>query len=82
MTIATTPALEQAIQRHMASGRYASEADVLEAAMRALARRDEVRAEYFADLKESLADEQAGRTHSLQEVDAEFRAQYTSLRNR
>jgi putative addiction module CopG family antidote len=82
MTITTTPALELAIQRQLASGRYASETEVLEAALRALARRDEVRAEYFADLKESLADEQAGRTHSLQEVDAEFRAQYPSLQNR
>ncbi len=82
MTITTTPALEQAIQRQMASGRYASEIDVLEAALRALAHRDEVRAELFADIKESLADEQAGRTHSLQEVDAEFRTQYPSLRNR
>jgi putative addiction module CopG family antidote len=82
MTITTTPALEQAIQRQMASGRYASEIDVLEAALQALARRDELRAELFADIKESLADEQAGRTQSLQEVDAEFRAQYPSLGNR
>jgi putative addiction module CopG family antidote len=69
MTIHATPAVERAIQRQIAGGRYASETEVLESALRALEAQDQ----WFVDLHESLDEMQAGQTLPVEEVFDEVR---------
>ena len=57
------------IDDRLATGKYASEDDVLRRALRALADYDEA----VADVQEGMADEAAGRLRSLNAVDAEIR---------
>ena len=53
----------------MATGKYASEDDVLRRALRALADYDEA----IADIQEGMDDEAAGRVRPLDAVDSEIR---------
>lgn len=83
MTVDVSPETKQRLDQRLATGRYRSPDELLRVALDALAdqERDAERAELVAELERSLEDERAGRTLSLQEFDAEFRAQYPSLRN-
>ncbi len=66
------PTIYDAIQRHMATGKYESPEDVV---IHALQRLDEY-ADSVADLQESLADEEAGRVRPLTDVAEEIRAKH------
>ena len=57
------------IEDRMATGRYASEDDVLRRALRTLAEYDEA----IADIQEGMDDEAAGRLRPLDPVDSEIR---------
>ncbi len=57
------------IEDRMATGRYASEDDVLRRALRALAEYDEA----IADIQEGMDDEAAGRLRPLTAVDDQIR---------
>lgn len=64
--------VSQAIQSLLATGRYASEADVLRDALVALRERDDDLAAILA----GIADMEAGRYRPLAEIDAEFRQRH------
>ena len=68
--------IQEAIAHHLATGKYASPEDVV---LTALQRLNEDEAEYLAtvaDLRESLADEEAGRVKPLSEVAADIRRKH------
>lgn len=81
MNVEVSPETKQRLDQRLATGRYASPDELLQVALDALAAQEKGQedARLVADLRESLEDEKAGRTHSLEEVDAEFRAMYPSL---
>jgi Arc/MetJ-type ribon-helix-helix transcriptional regulator len=83
MNVEVSPETKQRLDQRLATGRYASPDELLQVALDALAAQEKGQedARLVADLRESLEDEKAGRTHSLEEVDAEFRAMYASLGN-
>lgn len=56
------PDIEKAVERHLASGRFASVEEVLRAAMKTLD------ASGLESLKQSIADEKAGRLQPLDEI--------------
>ena len=64
------PDLEQAVERHVASGRFANAEEVLRAAMERLDDSD------IESLRESIADEQAGRMRPLSDVAAATRRKF------
>jgi Arc/MetJ-type ribon-helix-helix transcriptional regulator len=66
------PVLDRLIREELATGAYASEDDVLVAAMQAL--RD--RGETIAGVREGLSDLDAGRVRLLGDVDAELRTKW------
>lgn len=72
MKLEDNPVIEEAIQRHLASGKYDSAESVVVAALKQL---DDY-SQSLADLEESLRDEVAGRVRSLDEVAAEIREQH------
>ena len=84
MIVEVSPETKQMLDQRLATGRYGSPDELLQVALDALAEQEKDREhdQLVADLKGSLEDEKAGRTHSLEEVDAEFRSTYPSLRNR
>ena len=57
------------IDDRLATGKYASEDEVLQRALRALREYDET----VGDIQEAMADEAAGRLRPLHEVDDEIR---------
>ncbi|MCY2991980.1 MAG: type II toxin-antitoxin system ParD family antitoxin [Planctomycetota bacterium] len=61
--------IRQLLDERLASGRYASEDEVLVQALQSLKEHDEV----VADIQEGLEDEAAGRVRPLREFDAELR---------
>jgi Arc/MetJ-type ribon-helix-helix transcriptional regulator len=68
--------IQSAIAHHMSTGKYASAEEVVLAALKRL---DEDEKEYLTsltDLRESLADEEAGRLKPLQTVAAELRKEH------
>lgn len=69
MQISITPDLERIIREKLASGSYASEEEVLQAALKAL----DAEEVSVAAIAEGYADFQAGRYRSFDEADAEFR---------
>jgi Arc/MetJ-type ribon-helix-helix transcriptional regulator len=81
MNVEVSPETKQKLDQRLATGRYASPDELLQFAPDALARQEQgdEHAQFVADLKESLEDERAGRTHSLQEIDVEFRAKYSPI---
>jgi antitoxin ParD1/3/4 len=76
-SVSLTPDLDDAIQRRIASGRYASQSEVIRAALRALARDEEERARKLASLDSALArgiaDAKAGRVAPANEAFARIR---------
>jgi putative addiction module CopG family antidote len=69
MKITLTPDLDRLVQQRLASGRYGSEEQVLEAALRAL---DEQEQSLIA-IAEGYSDYQAGRYRIFDDSDADFR---------
>ena len=71
-SISLTPDLDDAIQRRIASGSYASQSEVIRAALRALERDEEERARKLAALDAALArglaDAEAGRVMRLDDA--------------
>jgi Arc/MetJ-type ribon-helix-helix transcriptional regulator len=63
------PDIDQLAKKQMASGRYASEDEMLRAAMTALQRRNEE----IAAIAAGIDDYEAGRYRPLDEVDCEVR---------
>lgn len=57
------------IEDRLATGKYASEEDVLQHALRALSEYDET----VVDIQQAMEDEAAGRLRPFQEVDDEIR---------
>jgi antitoxin ParD1/3/4 len=76
-SISLTQEMEDAIQRRLATGRYASDGDVIRAALRVLECYDEERARKRALLDDALsrgiADAEAGRVMPLEEAFARIR---------
>jgi antitoxin ParD1/3/4 len=76
-SISLTQDMEDAIQRRLATGRYASDDEVIRAALRVLERDDNERAQKLALLNEALsrgiADAEAGRVMPLEEAFARIR---------
>jgi antitoxin ParD1/3/4 len=74
------PDVDEAIRRRVTSGRYASQEDVIRAALRALERDEEEKARKLAVLdaaiERGIADAEAGRVHPAEDVFAELRAKY------
>jgi antitoxin ParD1/3/4 len=78
-----TPDLDDAIQRRVASGSYASHNDVIRAALNALNRDEEDQAreltEQDAALARGIADADAGRVRPAEEVFTNLRAKYRRM---
>jgi antitoxin ParD1/3/4 len=76
-SISLTPDLDDAIQRRIASGSYASQSEVIRAALRALERDEEERARKLAALDAAIArgvaDAEARRVMRLDEAFARIR---------
>ena len=76
-SISLTPDLDDAIQRRIASGSYASLSEVIRAALRALERDEEERARKLAALDTAIArgiaDAEAGRVMRLDDAFSRIR---------
>jgi len=76
-SISLTPDLDDAIQRRIASGRYASQSEVIRAALRVLERDEEEQARKLAALDAAIArgiaDAEAGRVMPLDDAFARIR---------
>jgi antitoxin ParD1/3/4 len=76
-SLSLTPDLDDAIQRRIASGRYASQSEVIRAALRVLERDEEEQARKLAALDAALArgiaDAEAGRVMRLDDAFARIR---------
>ena len=76
-SISLTPDLDDAIQRRIASGRYASQSEVIRAALRVLERDEEERERKLAALDTAIArgiaDAEAGRVMPLDDAFARIR---------
>jgi antitoxin ParD1/3/4 len=76
-SISLTPDLDDAIQRRIASGRYASQSEVIRAAFRVLERDEEERERKLAALDTAIArgiaDAEAGRVMPLDDAFARIR---------
>jgi antitoxin ParD1/3/4 len=76
-SVSLTPDLDDAIQRRIASGRYASQSEVIRAALRVLERDEEEQARKLAALDAALArgiaDAEAGRVMRLDDAFARIR---------
>jgi Arc/MetJ-type ribon-helix-helix transcriptional regulator len=70
MTIELTAEMQEIIREQLATGRFASEAEVLSSALKKLQREWE----FHQDLTASMEDEASGRVKTLDEFDTEFRA--------
>lgn len=69
------PDVQVQIREYIAAGRYASEDDVLRAALRALS----FHHEEVAAIQAGIADMEAGRLRPFEDVDAEIRRQFGFL---
>lgn len=72
MSYSFPPEIDRLFRDRLSSGLYSSEDEVLLEAMLALQDRDEA----LAGAREGLADMEAGRTRSLEEVDTEIRKKH------
>jgi Arc/MetJ-type ribon-helix-helix transcriptional regulator len=72
MSYSFPPEVDRLVREGLASGQYASEDDLLLEALWALRERDEA----MAGIRAGLADLDAGRTRSLDDVDAQLRHKY------
>jgi Arc/MetJ-type ribon-helix-helix transcriptional regulator len=73
MSYAFPPPLDRLVHEALSTGAYRSEDELLLEAIQALRERDEA----VAGIQEGLADDDAGRTRSLREVDEEMRRKYS-----
>jgi len=64
--------VQNQISQHIATGHYASEDDVLRAALRALGERHEE----LAAIQAGIDDSEAGRVRPFDDVDADLRRQF------
>ncbi len=69
-------AVERIVREKVASGEYASEADVLLEAIRSLQAQDEE----VAAIEEGIADVRAGRAQPFEEAQAELREEFPFLK--
>ena len=72
MVLDVSNAVDKMLKRHMASGRYSSQNDLLLRALDKLAEYDET----VADIQSGIEDETAGRVTALREVDEAMRRKY------
>ena len=76
-SVSLTPDLDEAIQRRIASGRYASQSEVIRAALRVLERDEEEQARKLAALDTAIArgiaDAEEGRVTPMNEAFARVR---------
>ena len=72
MTVNLPPDLDLRIQQRMATGHYATEVELFREAFQAL----EWREQEIAAIQEGVEDMEAGRSRSLEEVDADIRRKY------
>ena len=76
-SVSLTPDLDEAIQRRIASGRYASQSEVIRAALRVLERDEDEQARKLAALDAAIArgiaDAEAGRVMPLDDAFARIR---------
>ena len=75
--------LDDAIQRRVASGTYASQSEVIRAALRALTHAEEEHERKLvvvdAAIERGIADADAGRVHAAEDVFAELRTRYQAM---
>jgi Arc/MetJ-type ribon-helix-helix transcriptional regulator len=76
MAIAITEEVERIVKEKVASGEYATGADVLMAALHLLEAQDVE----IAAIEVGIADVRAGRTQPLEEVKAELREEFSFLK--
>jgi predicted transcriptional regulator len=69
MELKVSEDLKRTIQRHFDRGDFSSPEEVLQVALAHLDDYDET----VADIRKSFEDEEAGRVHSLRDVDASLR---------
>jgi putative addiction module CopG family antidote len=72
MRITLTPELDRLVQERVASGAYASEEEVLRAALAALDAEEQI----LAAISEGYADFEAGRCRSFSEANSDFRERH------
>ena len=80
MTITPTPTVERLMDELMATGSYSSENDVLEEALRMLSEKRE-REETVQAVREGVADAEAGRVSSVDEVFERIYQKHPKLRS-
>lgn len=78
MNYKPSPEVEKLIKRHMATGRFASENELLAEALRALAEQDQ-HEQSVAALRQSVADEKAGRIRPVEEAVKELKRETAKL---
>ncbi|GLS23185.1 addiction module antitoxin [Labrys miyagiensis] len=81
-SVALGKQLEGTVERLVASGRYNSKSEVIREGIRLVEEREKRLAALDAALDRSLADIEAGRIHSADEVFAELRARYQGMAER
>lgn len=82
MTISSAelgPRLESYVTELVKSGRYGSRSEVLREGVRLVEEREKRSAALGAAIKSGIADIEAGRAHTLQEVEAELIERYGRL---
>ena len=80
MAIIPTPTVERLMDELMATGSYSSENDVLEEALRSLSEKRE-REETIRAVREGVADAEAGRVSSVDEVFERIYKKHSKLRS-
>jgi antitoxin ParD1/3/4 len=71
-------ALEQVVDRLVRDGRYGSKSEVLRTGVRLVQEHEARLAALLGKLEEGIADADAGRTSSLEDVRAEFEARWAA----
>ncbi len=78
-SVALGKQLESTVKRLVASGRYNSKSEVIREGVRLVEEREKRLAALDAALDRGLADIEAGRTHSADDVFAELRTRYQGM---
>ena len=76
MDLQQNPKIQDAINAHLATGKYSSAEEVLLVALEHLAAEDAEYESCLADMQESIADEEAGRVKPAETVLADIRNKY------
>lgn len=79
MTITPSPTVERLLHHQLSRGGYTSENEVLEEALRTLAEKQE-REETIAAIREGVADAEAGRVSTVDEVFDRIYEKHPNLR--